>query len=133
MLARWPHPSCQRKECLMPSKEHEGSSIVGLRLSDDLLERLDRYLDRMETARREKASRNHAIRAALSLWLDQQNSRPAWPVLTKPDETSVRPPTECDTAKTLFAFTVSVTPTGLTITSMPCLSNCAPTTTWICR
>ena len=117
----------------MPSKEHEGSSIVSLRLSDDLLERLDRYLDWMETARREKASRNHAIRAALSLWLDQQEQQAGMAVLTKPDETSVRPPTECDTAKTLFAFTVSVTrSTGLTITSMPCLSNYAPTTTWIC-
>src|SRR4029434_8806048 len=64
--------SRQRKECPMPSKEHEGSSIVSLRLSDDLLERLDRYLDWMETARREKSSRNHAIREALTLWLDQQ-------------------------------------------------------------
>ena len=35
----------QRKSC--PSKEHDGSSIVTLRLPDDLLERLDRYLDRI--------------------------------------------------------------------------------------
>ena len=47
-LPAGPTRSRQRKECPMPSKEHEGSSIVSLRLSDDLLERLDRYLDWME-------------------------------------------------------------------------------------
>jgi predicted transcriptional regulator len=75
--------SRQRKECPMPSKEHEGSSIVSLRLSDDLLERLDRYLDWMETARREKSSRNHAIRAALTLWLDQQEQQAG---IARPDQ-----------------------------------------------
>jgi hypothetical protein len=82
-LPAGPTRSRQRKECPMPSKEHEGSSIVSLRLSDDLLERLDRYLDWMETARREKSSRNHAIRAALSLWLDQQEQQAG---MARPDQ-----------------------------------------------
>jgi metal-responsive CopG/Arc/MetJ family transcriptional regulator len=48
----------------MPSKEHDGSSVVSLRLPDALLEHLDRYLDWMESDRGEKSSRNHAIRQA---------------------------------------------------------------------
>ncbi len=59
----------------MPSKEHDSSRIVSLRLPDGLLERLDRYLDWMETLRGEKASRNQAMRQALTQWLDAQEER----------------------------------------------------------
>jgi Arc/MetJ-type ribon-helix-helix transcriptional regulator len=55
----------------MPSKEHDGSSIVTLRLPDDLLERLDRYLDWMASHRGEKSSRSRAIRQALVQWLEE--------------------------------------------------------------
>lgn len=59
----------------MPSKEHDGSSIVTLRLPDALLERLDRYLDWIEIRRAGKSSRNHAIRQALTQWLDDQEEQ----------------------------------------------------------
>ncbi len=66
----------------MPSKEHDTSSIVSLRLSDALLERLDRYLDWIESHRAEKSSRNHAIRQALTQWLDMQEEQGG---MTHPD------------------------------------------------
>lgn len=66
----------------MPSKEHDGSSVVSLRLPDGLLERLDRYLDWMETLRGEKSSRNHAMRQALTQWLEAQEAQGG---LTHPD------------------------------------------------
>jgi hypothetical protein len=59
----------------MPSKEHDGSSVVSLRLPDVLLARLDRYLDWMETLRGEKSSRNHAMRQALTQWLEAQEAQ----------------------------------------------------------
>ena len=55
----------------MPGKKSEGSRIVSVRLPDDLIERLDRYLDWSEFSRRMKSSRNAAIREALSRWLDE--------------------------------------------------------------
>lgn len=54
----------------MPSKEQESSSILSVRLSDELIQRLDRYLDWWETARRVKSSRNAVMREALSQWLE---------------------------------------------------------------
>jgi hypothetical protein len=66
----------------MPSKEHDGSSVVSLRLPDPLLDRLDRYLDWMETHRRQKSSRNHAMRQALSEWLEAQEAQVG---MTDPD------------------------------------------------
>lgn len=66
----------------MPSKEHVTSSIVSLRLSDALIERLDRYLDWIETHSAEKSSRNHAIRQALTQWLDMQEEQGG---MTHPD------------------------------------------------
>jgi hypothetical protein len=54
----------------MPSKEQESSSILSVRLADELLQRLDRYLDWWETTRRVKSSRNAVIREALSQWLE---------------------------------------------------------------
>jgi hypothetical protein len=59
----------------MPSKEHEGSSVVSLRLPAGLLERLDRYLDWMETLRGEKASRHHVMRQALTQWREAQEAQ----------------------------------------------------------
>ena len=59
----------------MPSKEHNTSSVVSLRLSDTLLERLDRYLDWMEVHRAEKSSRNDTIRQALTQWLETQEEQ----------------------------------------------------------
>jgi Arc/MetJ-type ribon-helix-helix transcriptional regulator len=66
----------------MPSKEHDTSSIVSLRLSDALLERLDRYLDWMVVHRGETSSRNHAIRQALTQWLEAQEEQGG---MTHPD------------------------------------------------
>lgn len=59
----------------MSSKAPDGSSVISLRLSDTLLERLNRYLDWMETHRGEKSSRNHVIRQALTQWLDRQEAQ----------------------------------------------------------
>ena len=56
----------------MPSKEQDGSSVVSLRLADTLLDRLDRYLDWMETRRGETSSRNRIMRQALTQWLNSQ-------------------------------------------------------------
>ena len=54
----------------MPSKEQESSSILSIRLPDELIQRLDRYLDWWETARRLTSSRNAVMREALSQWLE---------------------------------------------------------------
>ena len=56
----------------MSRKETEGSRIVSVRLPEALIQRLDRYLDWSETSRRVRSSRNAAVRAALSHWLDDQ-------------------------------------------------------------
>jgi Arc/MetJ-type ribon-helix-helix transcriptional regulator len=56
----------------MPRKEQESSSILSVRLPDELIQRLDRYLDWWETARRVKSSRNAVMREALRQWLDAQ-------------------------------------------------------------
>ncbi len=66
----------------MPSKEHGGSRVVSLRLSDSLLDRLDRYLDWMEVHQHEKVSRNHALRLALTQWLEDQETQGG---MTHPD------------------------------------------------
>ena len=56
----------------MPRKEPDASRVVSVRLPDDLLRRLDRYLDWSAPHRRVPSTRNAAIREALSAWLDQQ-------------------------------------------------------------
>ncbi len=56
----------------MPRRAQDASQIVSVRLPDELMQRLDRYLDWRETARRVKSSRTTAIREALSTWLDEQ-------------------------------------------------------------
>jgi hypothetical protein len=56
----------------MPTKEHDRSSVLSLRLPDELIQRLDRYLDWYHVRRRTKLSRNAALREALRLWLDDQ-------------------------------------------------------------
>lgn len=66
----------------MPSKEHDTSSVVSLRLPDALLERLDRYLDWIESRRAEQSSRNHVMRQALTQWLETQEERGG---MTHPD------------------------------------------------
>lgn len=66
----------------MPSQEHGGSRVVSLRLFDSLLDRLDRYLDWMEVHQHEKGSRNHAIRLALTQWLEDQEAQGG---MTHPD------------------------------------------------
>jgi hypothetical protein len=45
---------------------------VSVRLPEDLIQRLDRFLDWSATSRRVKGSRNAAVRAALCTWLDDQ-------------------------------------------------------------
>ena len=66
----------------MPSPEHGDSSVVSLRLSDALLDRLHRYLDWMECHQHEKVSRNQAIRVALTQWLEDQEAQGG---MTHPD------------------------------------------------
>ena len=56
----------------MPRKEPDDSRVVSVRLPDDLLQRLDRYLDWSAPHRRLPSTRNAAMREALSAWLDQQ-------------------------------------------------------------
>src|SRR2546422_1888373 len=59
----------------MPRKEPDASRVVSVRLPDDFLQRLDRYLDWSAPHRRVPSTRNAAIREALSAWLDQQEQR----------------------------------------------------------
>ncbi len=54
----------------MASREQDNARIVSVRLPDELIRRLDRYLDWSETSGRIKSSRNAAIREALRMWLD---------------------------------------------------------------
>jgi len=56
----------------MASRAQDNSRIVSVRLPDELLRRLDRYLDWSETSGRVKLSRNAALREALRIWLDDQ-------------------------------------------------------------
>jgi hypothetical protein len=56
----------------MPSKDPDASRVVSVRLPNNLLQRLDRYLDWRAPQRHWPATRNAAIREALSAWLDQQ-------------------------------------------------------------
>lgn len=56
----------------MANSAQDNSRIVSVRLPDELLRRLDRYLDWRETSGRVKCSRNAALRAALQTWLDDQ-------------------------------------------------------------
>ena len=67
----------------MPRKEQDGSSVVSLRLSDTLLDRLDRYLDWMATRRGENSSRNRVMRQALTQWLNTQEEQGG---MAHPDE-----------------------------------------------
>ena len=66
----------------MPSQFQNGSSVISLRLSDALLDRLDRYLDWMEVHQRQKVSRNHVLRLALMEWLEAEEAKSA---MTHPD------------------------------------------------
>ena len=54
----------------MPRKDPDDSRVVSVRFPDDLLQRLDRYLDWSAPHRRLPSTRNAAIREALSVWLD---------------------------------------------------------------
>src|SRR6266545_2254437 len=58
----------------MSSKEPDDSRIVSVRLPEDLIQRLERYLDWGATHRR-KSTRNAARREALRAWLDHQEQR----------------------------------------------------------
>jgi len=53
----------------MPRKEQGSSQVVSVRLPDELIRRLDRYLDWSDHGRRVKSSRNAAVREALRTWL----------------------------------------------------------------
>ena len=59
----------------MPNRAPNDSRIVSVRLPDDLIQRLDRYLDWCATSRRRNATRNAAIREALRAWLDDHEQR----------------------------------------------------------
>ena len=77
----------------MPSKEQESSSILSIRLPDELIQRLDRYLDWWETARRVKSSRNAVMREALSQWLEVHEHEAGlvhMPILRQQFQTAVR-------------------------------------------
>ena len=56
----------------MASSAQDNARIVSVRLPEELIRRLDRYLDWRETSGRLKVSRNAALREALRLWLDDQ-------------------------------------------------------------
>jgi predicted DNA-binding protein len=56
----------------MPRKEQGSSQVVSVRLPDELIRRLDRYLDWSDHGRRGKSSRNAAVREALNTWLAEQ-------------------------------------------------------------
>ena len=59
----------------MPEKKQDDPQVVSVRLPHELVRRLDRYLDWSAYYRRVKASRNAAMREALSHWLDDQEER----------------------------------------------------------
>lgn len=56
----------------MARRAQDISQIVSVRLPDELIRRLDRYLDWRETFGRVKCSRNATLREALQTWLDDQ-------------------------------------------------------------
>ena len=56
----------------MPTKQPDDSRIISLRLTADLMERLDRYLDWNLAHQGVKSTRNAAMREALTAWLNQQ-------------------------------------------------------------
>jgi hypothetical protein len=77
----------------MPSREQEHSSILSIRLPDELIQRLDRYLDWWETSRRVKSSRNAIIREALGQWLEVHEHEAGLvhgPILRHQFQTTVR-------------------------------------------
>jgi hypothetical protein len=77
----------------MPSREQESSSILSVRLPDELMQRLDRYLDWWEISRRVKSSRNAIIREALSQWLEVHEHEAGLvhlPILRQQFQTAVR-------------------------------------------
>jgi hypothetical protein len=57
---------------VLASSAQDNSRIVSVRLSDELIRRLDRYLDWSETSGRVQFSRNAASREAWRRWLDDQ-------------------------------------------------------------
>jgi Arc/MetJ-type ribon-helix-helix transcriptional regulator len=59
----------------VPRTNQDSSRIISVRLPNDLIARLDRWLDWLETSRQIKSSRNAAMREALSDWLDDQEQR----------------------------------------------------------
>src|SRR6266568_2642511 len=56
----------------MTSREQDKSRIVSVRLPDELIRRLDRYLDWSAISGRVKSSRNAALREALRTWLEDR-------------------------------------------------------------
>lgn len=56
----------------MASSAQDNARIVSVRFPEELLQRLDRYLDWREISGRLKSSRNATIREALRRWLDDQ-------------------------------------------------------------
>jgi hypothetical protein len=59
----------------MPRQKQDHWQVVSVRLPHELAQRLDRYLDWSACDWHVKASRNAAIREALSYWLDDQEQR----------------------------------------------------------
>jgi hypothetical protein len=66
----------------MPRHPQSDSSVISLRLSDALLERLDHYIDWMQVHQHQKRSRNHVLRLALTEWLEAEEAKGA---MTHPD------------------------------------------------
>jgi predicted transcriptional regulator len=59
----------------MPNRAPHDPRIVSVRLPDDLIQRLDRYLDWCATSRRRHTTRHAAIREAWRAWLDDHEQR----------------------------------------------------------
>ena len=53
----------------MPTPNHENSRIISLRLSNAVIDRLNRYLDWMDVHHQQKLSRSKVMRQSLSQWL----------------------------------------------------------------
>lgn len=61
----------------MRSQPQGESSVISLRLTDALLNRLDQYLDWMTDHQQKKLSRNHVLRLALTEWIEAEEAKGA--------------------------------------------------------
>ena len=111
----------------MPTKAPDDSRIVSVRLPDDLLQRLNRYLDWSATHRCLQSTRNAAMREALSAWLDHQEQL-AGLLGPRPYGGSSKPPTTASATPKTASPSIGCASCcgGLGSVSMPCWRPCEP-------